>query len=95
MRTQELLSSLHDVLSSTLREYDLFICPDGDISYFSDLICEANDSTPSIRESLRQIKECFVCLQHPRCKLELLQHSCTKRMKDVSKIVPAISPDLY
>jgi hypothetical protein len=78
-----LLTKLLCVLTPTVREWDTFLLPDGDVGYFSDLDEFPSDSygsRPSVApgQSLRVIKQTFEQLENERQKLAALKDSLAR-----------------
>ena len=82
-QTMELVSQLLDVLSETIKAWDIFNSSDGDIGYFSDI--DSLD-TPRFRTrlSLCAIKEIFEILEGLQRKLLFLEKSCRNSAEAVS-----------
>jgi hypothetical protein len=100
LQTMDLLSELHSALSETYEEWNIFISPDADVSYFSNLDEPLNNS-PEFRHaahagrSLRSIKETFERLRNHQQKLVLLRDSLTKFSQTVRWSISTFSRPLF
>ncbi|KAH8588290.1 hypothetical protein B0O99DRAFT_693577 [Bisporella sp. PMI_857] len=75
-QTMDLLSQLLDVLSETIKAWEIFNSPSGDINYFSDIYSSQDAQQPRTRLSLRAIKETMETMEGLQQKLFLLDKSC-------------------
>lgn len=78
------LNQLLDVLSQSIKVWDTFSSPNGDIGYFSDVDTSTGKLHSNILVSLRGIKETIDALETLKDKLELLEKGCCKFAEAVS-----------
>jgi hypothetical protein len=83
-----LLTELLCLLSATIREWNTFLSPDGDVDYFSDLDEFPSNSRESRNseaagQSLRSIKQTFQELENFRHKLLSLEKSLSSDFSTV------------
>jgi hypothetical protein len=76
----ELLNRLQDSLSETIKAWEIFNSPKGDIDYFSDMDFSRN----RCRGSLGKIKETFETLESHQRTLQKLSKSSRDLAQNVS-----------
>jgi hypothetical protein len=77
LKTLELLCRLDGVLGDTVKAWESFNSPEGDIDYFSDI-------TPSAHRSLCAIQGDFRVLEGRQRRLLLLKNNCSEFSRAVS-----------
>jgi hypothetical protein len=83
-KTIDLLRHLREALSGTIKFWERFKCPNGDIGYFYD----ANSSDPvqhQIGLLLHAIEETFETMEGLQQKLDVLHESCRDSADAVSR----------
>jgi hypothetical protein len=84
----ELLSQLLDVLSETIKAWDMFKSPNGDIGYFTDASTLPNTQKSPLHLSFHSIQETFEQLECLYRQLLKLDKSCKNSAQTVSRTRP-------
>jgi hypothetical protein len=89
LKTLELLRRLYGVLCDTVKAWEWFNSPNGDVNYFSDI-------SPNSHRSLCAMEGIFRQLEERQRRLLLLKNNCSEFSRAVSQM-PSSSPwmDLY